>query len=101
MKDFYTVAEFSEKKHVSRETVRRWLRNGKYPEAYRKSKKIGWVIPIHEVHKEKKENDIFPIFDDLIFHIEALAELRKKEIEHLEKIHEYCLDLKFYEKQRK
>lgn len=97
MNDSYTVKEYALAKNVSEETVRRWLRNGKITGAYRKSKKIGWVIP---ANGQKKQNDIDPWIDAIIFHVEEIVKLREKELEHLKKIHEYCLDMKYYQKEQ-
>ena len=91
MKDYYTVAEFAEKKHVSRETVRRWLRNGKYPEAYIKSRRIGWVIPIKKVIKRKEREYSFSVCEALLSYAKEIADLRNKELETLKKI-QACLE---------
>ena len=93
--DFCTVKEYALLKKVSEETVRRQLRNGKIPGAYRKSKKEGWIIP---KNKTKNSNDISSIVDAIVFHVEEIAKLKREELWHLEKIRGYCFDLKYCEK---
>lgn len=41
----YTVREVAEKFKKHEETIKRWVRSGKFPNAYIKSDKEGWRIP--------------------------------------------------------
>ncbi|MBB6448012.1 helix-turn-helix domain-containing protein [Bacillus benzoevorans] len=45
MRDLLTVREVAERLQKSEETVKRWLRSGKFPNAYKKTDKQGWQIP--------------------------------------------------------
>lgn len=45
MRDLLTVREVAEKLQKSEETVKRWIRLGKFPNAYKKTDKQGWQIP--------------------------------------------------------
>lgn len=44
-----TVEELAEYFRVHPESVRRWLREGKFPHAYRPSRRAGWRIPREDV----------------------------------------------------
>lgn len=43
--DVFTVNELAQHLGKSKETIKRWLRSGKFPNAYLKSDKEGWRIP--------------------------------------------------------
>ncbi len=45
MEDIHTVKEVAEILQKSEETVKRWLRSGRFPNAYKKTDKQGWQIP--------------------------------------------------------
>lgn len=40
-----TVKQVAERLQKSEETIKRWLRSGKFPNAYKKTDKQGWQIP--------------------------------------------------------
>ncbi|MBB6448020.1 helix-turn-helix domain-containing protein [Bacillus benzoevorans] len=45
MENLLTVREIAETLQKSEETVKRWLRSGKFPNAYKENDKQGWRIP--------------------------------------------------------
>lgn len=45
MDSFLSVKEFAQRANMSEETIRRWVRSGKIPNAVKDSDKIGWKIP--------------------------------------------------------
>nr|WP_254914817.1 helix-turn-helix domain-containing protein [Bacillus thuringiensis] len=51
----YTVKELALDLKKHEETIKRWLRSGKFPNAFRNSDKEGWRIPAGDVEYIKQE----------------------------------------------
>lgn len=49
MNTFLTVRETAEMLQKSEETIKRWLRSGKFSNAYKTNDKQGWRIPIQDI----------------------------------------------------
>ena len=71
----YTVKEVSDLLGKHEETIKRWIRSGKFPNSYRNSDKEGWkiiesdllklinIVPINKT--EQKNDDIKPDVDEM------------------------------------
>lgn len=51
MDDLLTVREVAELLQKSEETIKRWLRRGKFPNAFKVSDKQGWKIPYKDINE--------------------------------------------------
>ena len=70
MENLLTVREVAKRLQKSEETVKRWLRSGKFPNAYKETDKQGWQIPHQDLQtfliskKPKKDkttnHNVFP-----------------------------------------
>lgn len=58
MEEYLTVKEVAEQIQKSEETVKRWLRSGKFPNAFKESDKLGWKIPLEDVQGLETTNFI-------------------------------------------
>ncbi|MDA2031063.1 MULTISPECIES: helix-turn-helix domain-containing protein [Bacillus] len=74
----YTVKELALDLKKHEETIKRWLRSGKFPNAFRNSDKEGWRIPAGDVEYIKQE----PRFAKENFH--QSQEVERKKVEELE-----------------
>lgn len=51
METVLTVKQVAARLQKSEETIKRWLRSGKFPNAYKKTNKQGWQIPQQDLQK--------------------------------------------------
>lgn len=49
--DYFKVKDVAEKFQKSEETIKRWIRSGRIPNAIKKSDKEGWLIPISDIEQ--------------------------------------------------
>lgn len=61
MNNFLSVREVAEMLQKSEETIKRWIRTGKFPNALKESDKQGWQIPEQDIHTLLIENHDSPI----------------------------------------
>ncbi|MES5844489.1 MULTISPECIES: helix-turn-helix domain-containing protein [unclassified Bacillus cereus group] len=76
--NLYTVRELALDLKKHEETIKRWLRSGKFPNAFRNSDKEGWRIPAGDVEYIKQE----PRFAKENFH--QSQEVERKKVAELE-----------------
>lgn len=50
---YLTVREVAQRLQKSEETIKRWIRTGKYPNAVKTSDREGWRIPVSDINDEK------------------------------------------------
>ncbi len=59
-----TVEEVATAFKLSPKTIRRWLREGKFPRAHLLSRQAGWRVPRIEVDKVLKGSGLPPLSSD-------------------------------------
>lgn len=52
---YLSVKEFASKIKKSEETIKRWIRSGKFPNAVKNSDKQGWLIPVSDLEELNTE----------------------------------------------
>lgn len=61
MNKFLSVREVSERLQKSEETIKRWIRSGRFPNAFKENDKQGWRIPEEDVQTLITVNQKLPI----------------------------------------
>ncbi|MEC1376508.1 helix-turn-helix domain-containing protein [Heyndrickxia oleronia] len=64
MEKLLTVKEVAERLNKSEETIKRWLRLGKFANAFKESDKKGWQIPHEDVQVLETTRSISPHLDE-------------------------------------